>query len=64
MLSASYMHFTDVRLKPGQLYLLDDNRGNSLDGRSEGRDGQGWIRAKVTAIAWPLSGRSGDLPKP
>lgn len=58
------MAFADVQLEPGQLYLMGDNRGNSLDSRSEGPYEQSWIRAKVTAVWWPMSERSGDLPKP
>lgn len=64
VLPEKYMGFTDVRLEPGEFYLMGDNRGNSLDSHSEGPYEQGQIRARVTAVWWPLSERNGDLRKP
>lgn len=64
VLSKAYMSFTDVQLNSGQIYLMGDNRENSLDSRWEGPYEQDRIRAKVTAIWWSASSwHSGDLPK-
>lgn len=50
VLDAKWMRYVDITLGPDELYVMGDNRGNSIDSRTEGPVTRDRFRAKATTI--------------
>jgi signal peptidase I len=65
MLPSKWMKYTDVELASDELYLMGDNRGNSVDSRLTGPATRDFVRGKAAAVWWPpASARLGSIPTP
>jgi signal peptidase I len=54
--------FGPVRVPDGEVFLLGDDRGDSIDSRAFGPVGEDRIAGRVVAGAWPLRGSVATTP--
>ncbi len=57
LMAPNWMRFADVELDDDELYLMGDNRGNSVDSRTEGPYTRSQVHGKATAIWWSSDSR-------